>query len=68
MLTCRQEQIFEFIVSFPYPYPPTVGEICTGIGLQSSSIVHGYLDDLEVMGFIERKAKSPRCIKVKKVI
>ncbi|MCE5286693.1 MAG: helix-turn-helix domain-containing protein [Pelosinus sp.] len=68
MLMCRQEQILKFIANFPQPYPPTVREICDGVGLNSSATVHGYLDDLEVMGFIERKTQSPSCIKVKKVI
>lgn len=68
MLNPRQEQILNFIVNYSQPYLPTVREIGAGVGLSSSSTVQHYLNDLEVMGYIERKANSPRSLVVKKVV
>ncbi|NLP42333.1 MAG: winged helix-turn-helix transcriptional regulator [Veillonellaceae bacterium] len=65
MLTPRQEQILNFIKSYPHQYPPSIREIGAGVGLSSPATVHSYLNDLEQMGFIERKHNSSRCITVK---
>lgn len=65
MLTVRQQSILNFICTYPHPYPPTVRDICQGVGLKSSSTVHRYLQKLEQMGYIERRSNSPRCITVK---
>jgi repressor LexA len=65
LLNPRQEQILNFILSYPHSYPPTVREIAEGVGLRSSATVHSYLNDLEVMGYIERQTHIPRCIMVR---
>ena len=38
-------------------YPPTVREIGEGVGLSSSSTVHGHLSRLEKKGFIHKDPK-----------
>lgn len=45
-------------------YPPSVREICTAVGLKSSSSVHAYLNKLEEKGFIKRNPTKPRAIDI----
>ncbi|WP_270764142.1 transcriptional repressor LexA [Weissella confusa] len=45
-------------------YPPTVREIGEGVGLSSSSTVHGHLSRLEKKGFIHKDPDKPRAIDV----
>ena len=45
-------------------YPPTVREICSGVGLRSTSTVHNYLSRLEKMGFLRRDPASSRAIEL----
>ncbi|WP_270773923.1 transcriptional repressor LexA [Weissella confusa] len=45
-------------------YPPTVREIGVGVGLSSSSTVHGHLSRLEKKGFIHKDPDKPRAIDV----
>ncbi|MCT7669625.1 MAG: transcriptional regulator [Lactobacillus iners] len=58
------------ILSFIYNYisknnfPPTVREICDGIGLSSTATVHGHLLRLEKKGWIVRNAAKPRAIEI----
>ena len=35
-------------------YPPSVREICAGVGLKSTSTVHAHLNHLEQQGLIRR--------------
>ena len=58
----RQQAILDFIRDYPHRYPPSVREIGIGVGLSSSSTVHHHITKLVELGFIERKANSPRCI------
>ena len=58
----RQQAILDFIRDYPHPYSPTVREICTGVGLSSSSTVYNHLIKLEEQGYIVRKPNCPRCI------
>lgn len=61
-MTSRQQQIIDFIRNYPHQYPPTVREICAGVGLKSSGTVHEHIINLEKLGLIERRANCPRCI------
>ena len=65
-LTPRQEQVLEFIQEEirSRGYPPTVREICQGLGLRSSSTVHAHLSQLEKKGYIRRDPTKPRAIEV----
>ena len=58
----RQQAILDFIRNYPHQYPPTVREICVGVGLRSSSTVHSHLIALANQGLIERRTNCPRCI------
>lgn len=45
-------------------YPPAVREICKGVGLKSTSTVHGHLEKLEAKGYIRRDPTKPRAIEI----
>ena len=45
-------------------YPPSVREICTAVGLKSTSTVHAHLNHLEEQGLIRRDATKPRALEV----
>lgn len=44
--------------------PPSVREICSDLGIKSTSTVHKYLKQLEQEGFIERDQNLNRSIKI----
>ena len=45
-------------------YHPSVREICTGVGLKSTSTVHGHMNKLEEYGYIRKDPTKPRAIEV----
>lgn len=45
-------------------YPPAVREICKGVGLKSTSTVHGHLEKLESKGYIRKDPTKPRAIEI----
>ncbi len=45
-------------------YPPAVREICKGVGLKSTSTVHGHMEKLEEKGYIRKDPTKPRAIEV----
>ncbi|NLK09155.1 MAG: transcriptional repressor LexA [Firmicutes bacterium] len=65
-LTKRQREIFLYIRDQVKEkgYPPSVREIGTGVGLSSSSTVHGHLRRLEKKGYIKRDPTKPRAIEI----
>ncbi len=65
-LTPRQRQVLQFIREeiLSQGYPPSVRDICRGLGLRSSSTVHAHLSQLEAKGFIRRDPSKPRAIEV----
>lgn len=62
----KQKEIYEFIKKQinDKGYPPTIREICTAVGLSSTSTVYGHLERLEKKGLIKRNSASPRSIEV----
>lgn len=65
-LTDKQQEILDYIkhVIALKGYPPSVREICTAVGLKSTSTVHGHLERLEKKGFIRRDPTKPRAIEI----
>ena len=61
-----EKEILDCIRKFLHDkgYPPSVREICTAVGLKSSSSVHAYLNKLEEKGFIKRNPTKPRAIDI----
>ncbi len=62
----KQQQILSFIESHTREkgFPPTVREICSAVGLNSPSTVHGYLSRLEKAGLIVKDPSSSRGIRL----
>ncbi|MBZ9607911.1 transcriptional repressor LexA [Clostridium estertheticum] len=62
----KQSEIYNFIKKQVQlkGYPPSVREICDGVGLRSTSTVHGHLARLEKKGYIRRDPTKPRAIEL----
>ena len=65
-LTGKQQQIYDFIVSFSNQngYPPSVREIGEHVGLKSPSTVHFHLKGMEEAGLIAKAEGKTRAITV----
>ena len=62
--TDKRERILEFITQFMRErgYPPSVREICTGVGLASTATVHYHLNALKEEGLIQMDEMKKRTI------
>ena len=62
----NQQKILDFIKAEieDKGYPPSVREICTAVGLRSTSTVHAHLNHLEAQGLIRRDSTKPRALEV----
>lgn len=60
------ENTLSFITNFihKHSYPPTVREICEGVGVSSPATAHYYLNKLEKMGKIRRGTSKNRAIEL----
>lgn len=65
-LSAKQEEILNYIKDeiLSKGYPPAVREICSAVGLRSTSSVHAHLETLEKMGYIRRDPTKPRTIEI----
>lgn len=68
MLTQRQREVYEYVVSYvdSHGYPPTVREIGEAVGLASPSTVHAHLANLERAGYLRRDPTKPRALELMK--
>ena len=66
MLTARQQEIWDFLVTYvdDHGYPPTVREIGEAVGLASPSTVHAHLANLERAGLLRRDPTKPRALEL----
>ena len=64
--TQKQMEILKFIESFQEEngYSPTVREICTAVGLSSTSTVHSHLLKLTQQGYLQRDGRKSRVTRV----
>ena len=65
-ITYQQQKILEYIKEeiLAKGYPPAVRDICTAVGLKSTSSVHAHLATLERNGYIRRDPTKPRAIEI----
>ena len=65
-LTKQQKSVYDFIKSEfrRNGYPPAIREICSGVGLSSTSTVHSHLKSLEQKGYIRRSKSKFRSIEI----
>lgn len=67
-LNRREKSILHFIEKqiMTQGYPPSVREIGKAVGLNSTATVHGYLERLEDKGYIKKKDKKGRTLRLLK--
>lgn len=65
-LTKRQEEVLNYIKKYiaEHGYPPTVREICAGIGLNSPATVFVHIKNLESLGVIRQTSNKFRTIEL----
>ncbi len=65
-ITKQQRKILDYIQQevITKGYPPSVREICSAVGLRSTSSVHAHLEKLEKKGYIRRDPTKPRAIEI----
>lgn len=65
-LNDKQKEILAYIKkeSSLKGYPPSVREICSAVGIKSTSTVHANLEKLEKLGLIRRDPTKPRAIEI----
>ena len=66
MLKARQQKILDFMKHeiTTKGYPPTVREICSAIGIASTSTVHKDIETLVNEGYLKKDPSKPRAIMV----
>jgi SOS-response transcriptional repressor LexA len=66
MMTKKQKQLFDFIDRFiqEYGYAPSYREVMSSLGYKSVSTVASHVDNLIIQGYLEKKDKSARSIRV----
>lgn len=62
----RQLEVYDYIVEYTmeHLYPPTVREICDGIGLKSTATGLHYVKILKEWGLIDYQSTQPRTIRI----
>lgn len=65
-LTKKQEETLQFIKKYmvAHGFPPSVREICSGMGLSSPATAHTHLKELESKGFIRKQNSKFRTIEL----
>ena len=65
-LTNKQKRIYEFIVDYikENSYPPSVRDICTGLGLKSPATVHTHIKNLAELGVLKKSSLKKRAIAI----
>jgi len=65
-LTPKQREVLEFISNTvaERSYPPSVREICAGVGIRSTATVHSYLKELAEMGYLTKDDRKTRALSV----
>ncbi len=65
-ITAKQQEILDYMKKeiINKGYPPSVREICSAVGLKSTSTVHAHLNKLEKLGYIRRDPTKPRAIEI----
>lgn len=65
-LTKKQEETLVYIKKYmvAHGFPPSVREICAGMGLSSPATAHTHLKELESKGFIRKQSSKFRTIEL----
>ncbi|MCG8482579.1 MAG: transcriptional repressor LexA [Clostridia bacterium] len=65
-LSDREQKILEYMKQAikVKGYPPTVREMCSSLGIKSTSTAHKDIDQLEKKGYIRKDPSKPRAIEI----
>ena len=65
-LTEREQKIFNYMLKevSEKGYPPTVREMCSSLGIKSTSTAHKDIDNLTKKGYIRKDPSKPRAIEL----
>lgn len=65
-LTTKQKEVLEYIKSFcaTNKYPPSVREICHGVGVNSPATIHTHIKKLSEKGYISRGENGNKQLKL----
>lgn len=65
-LTTKQKEVLEYIKSFcaSNKYPPSVREICHGLGVNSPATIHTHIKKLSEKGYIKRGENGNKQLKL----
>lgn len=68
MLNERQEKVLRYLTDYisNYQFPPSVRDICSGVGIKSTSTANSDLNKLEELGYIKRGSQTSRSIEIVK--
>ena len=63
-LTEKQKRVYDFIVSTTADrgYPPSIREICQGLGISSPSTAHAHVSALAAAGYIQKEPGKTRAL------
>ncbi len=66
----KQQKILAFVNEYMNEngYPPSIREICKGVGLSSTSTVHAHLETLKKNGLLEKADSKSRGLRIKSSI
>ena len=66
LLKEREKQILEYMLAEirKKGYPPTVREMCSSLGIKSTSTAHKDISNLEQKGYIRKDPAKPRAIEI----
>lgn len=65
-ISVKQQKVLEYIKEFTQSqgYPPSVRDICKGVGLRSPSTVHAHIKSLQENGYLEKDDRKTRALKI----
>ncbi len=65
-LNVKEQKVYDYIKNYiqTNSYPPSIRDILTGVGFNSTSTVSTYLSKLEDKGYITRKNSKTRAIEI----
>ncbi len=67
-LTKKQQIIYDFICTYTEDngYPPSMREICNGVGLKSTATVYNHIENLKRLGVLDKTSTKNRALSIVK--
>lgn len=63
-LTTKQKKVYDFIEDFirSQGYSPSIRDICSGLGIRSTSTIHTHISTLEQKGYLKKEDNKNRSL------